>query len=400
MNTVQRLVISPMAICVATACSKTPAAPASAEVVSPGPGAGGAVSGSSGSSGSSGVAGSGGASGAGVGNAGSGGTPPADAQRRRVPAEWEPQAGVWMQWPHSWESHYTSVFANIVAAAGAHEPVHLLATSSRHQQRGEDALEQAGVDTSRVVWHSIPTDNAWMRDNGPRYVLVDGELLVQDWGFDAWGGNFGSDVLYESDDAVPAAVAQYLGLQVEQIALIHERGDLEFNGTDTVVVSWSVLSDRNPGVPRADVTATLSAAFGVRSVVYIEGFLPEDGTTGHTDGLARFISADEIVVGKISNPDRAPEEAALFDAVAEQIAAQRPDLSILRFPFPAGTDYMNWLVGNGYVISGAFGRANADASAERTLREYFPERTVYMVDVTPLWADGGGVHCVTNDQPL
>ena len=402
-----------LAIGIATACSSAPAAPhAPDSPVGPGgeggghnsgdgstAGAGASEGGVGGAAGSAGSA-AGGAPGGNAGSsaAGSSGGESGNATRR-VPAEWEPQASVWMQWPHGWESHYVPVFVEIVAAISAHEPVHLIATSSRHRARGEEALSRAGVDTRDVTWHSIPTDNAWMRDNGPRYVFVDGQVVVQDWGFDAWGGNFGTDVLYESDDAVPVAVAAYLGLPVEEIDLIHERGDLEFNGAGTVIASWSVLSDRNPGIPKGEITTTLEQAFGVDSVVYIEGHLPEDGTTGHTDGLARFISVGDVVVGQISNPERSPEEAALFDAVADQIAAQRPDLNIHRLPFPAGTDYMNWLVGNGVVVAGSFGRAQADASAKQALEKFFPGRTVTMVDVSPLWADGGGVHCVTNDQP-
>ena len=238
-----------------------------------------------------------------------------------------------------------------------------------------------------------------MRDNGPSYVLADGVVTLQDWGFDAWGGNFGPDIPWQADDAVPPAVAAYLRTPIETYPLIHERGDLEFNGADTLIASWSVLSDRNPGVTPGDITSLFEEAFGVSSVVYIEGFDPLDGTTGHVDGIVRFIPSGEVVVGAIETPQDAPIAAQRFDDVAEQIALQRPDLTILRMAFPPETDYMNWLVGNGYVISGAFDNPAVDDAARAKLEQYFPDRVIYMVPMGPLWENGGGVHCVTNDQP-
>ena len=49
-------------------------------------------------------------------------------------------------------------------------------------------------DHENIVWHAVANDNAWMRDNGPVYVVEDGEMRIQNWAFDAWGGAFGADV--------------------------------------------------------------------------------------------------------------------------------------------------------------------------------------------------------------
>ncbi|MEM6989097.1 MAG: agmatine deiminase family protein [Myxococcota bacterium] len=321
------------------------------------------------------------------------------ATGRRVPAEWEPQEAVWMQWPGQWEVQYEPIFVDIIAAITAHERVHVVAATQARRNRASDQLAAAGIADAMVEFHVIPTDNAWMRDNGPRYVLVDGELTLQDWGFDAWGGNFGGQIPWEADDDVPRAVAKILGMPREDYALVHERGDLEFNGVDTLITSFSVLSDRNPGMTEPEFSEIFEEAFGVESVVYIEGFHPLDGTTGHVDGLARFVPSGAVVVGQISNPQQDSTTAELFDDIATQIATQRPDLDLERMPFPAHTDYMNWLVGNDFVVSGAFDDPEADAAAKARLEAYFPGREVTMVQMAALWADGGGVHCVTNDQP-
>lgn len=305
---------------------------------------------------------------------------------RRTPAEWEPQAAVWLQWPQAYEgARVEASFVEIVSAIAEFETVHLVAHDARTQSSGEAAL--AGVPGD-IRWHIIPNDNSWMRDNGPRYVYVDGELVLQNWEFDAWGGGFGRNIPYDNDNALPDTLAEVLALPLEQVGLVHERGDLEVNGADTAMVSWSVISQRNPSLSREDITDQLKAALGVTSVIYVEGFHPLDGTRGHVDGMARFISEDTIVVGQ--------DGSSLLEDVAGQIAAQRPDLNIVRMPIGDNDPYLNWLVGDGFVITGA---GSDDAAARERLSSYFPGREVRFVDIDALWRNGGGVHCVTNDQP-
>ena len=36
---------------------------------------------------------------------------------------------------------------------------------------------------------------------------------------------------------------------------------------------------------------------------------------------------------------------------------------------------------------------------EAQLNGWFPGRDVHFIDTAALWDNGGGVHCVTNDEP-
>ncbi len=168
------------------------------------------------------------------------------------------------------------------------------------------------------------------RDFGPRYLEIDGELIVQNWEFDAYGRGATSSVPYANDQVNPDRVAEYLGLRTEQVNIVHERGDLEVNGKDTAIVNWSVLSHRNPQMGREEMTAGLEQALGVTSVIYVEGF---------------------------------------------------------------------FLVGDGYVLVGDSGIQADNRLARTTLEQTFRGREVRFVNVDALWANGGGIHCVTNDQP-
>ena len=264
-----------------------------------------------------------------------------------------------------------------------------MVNSQSDRERALAAL--TGSDSSRLELHVIPTDSSWMRDNGPRYVEVDGRLVVQNWEFNAWGLSDAGESDYAKDNAVPDYVGELLGLPLERVSMIHERGDLEVNGSDTAMVNWSVVSHRNPGHSRQELEASFKEALGVESVIWVEGFDPVDITRGHIDGMARFIAEDTVLVGQ--------DGSQLLDQVAAQIAEQRPDLRIERLVADEAVLFMNFLIGNGFVLVGTSADRVQDAEARRVLEGAFPNRAIRFVNVDALWENGGGVHCVTNDRP-
>ena len=340
--------------------------------------------------------------------------PDGAAASRRVPAEWEPQEAIWLQWPGPWEKSHETAFARIANVVARYETLNVLVSSPAVRAEAEAAIEREGGDPDHpaIRWREIASDSAWMRDNGPVYVEVDGALRAQDWGFDAWGGAFGADVPYRLDDRVPAEVARVAGLPLETVDVVHERGNLEFNGVDAVILNWSVIGDprRNPGYTRERAEADLKRHFGVSRVVFIEGVPAGDRTNGHIDGVARFIDAATVVVAQCAGTAAcaAPGHptAEVFDAAARTI--ERAGFAVIRDPVEATAEhrgrsydanYMNWLVGNGFVIVAGFGLEEADAAARARLETYFPGRDVHTIDILESWAAGGGVHCHTNDQP-
>jgi agmatine deiminase len=341
---------------------------------------------------------------------------------RWVPAEWDPQEAIWLQWPRVYERTYEAGIAKVVATILQYEDVHILVHDSTTHSSAGEALSGSGGLASEVIdggdtaagfsiaWHDIPNDSAWMRDNGPRYVVEDGALRIQNWEFDAWGGAFGP-VSYENDNAVPDGVGEFLDLPVDAVDIVHERGDLEFNGRDTVILNWTVIGDsnRNPGITEQGVVDAMEHWFGVSRVVLIEGQPTGDLTGGHVDGIARFIDQTTVVVADCSDSSAcAPGDTD--DQIYDDAAVRLSDagLEVIRWPFAASvtheghtldTDYMNWLVGNGFVITVGFGDVEADAAAQAQLEAWFPGRDVYVIEMLDSWIAGGGVHCHTNDQP-
>ena len=333
---------------------------------------------------------------------------------RRVPAEWEPQAAVWLQWPGRYERVYEPAFAQISGIVSRYQRLHILSAGKAIQNRAYAAIKAAGYDPEHdnIFWHEIDNDSAWMRDNGPVYVVEDGDLRIQDWEFDAWGGAFGAEIPYAADNRIPRRVADFLELPVDDVELVHERGNLEFNGLDTVLLNWSTIGDpaRNPGYSKARAERDLMHYFGVSKVVMVEGVPEGDLTRGHIDGFARFINTETVVVSQCTENSRCrPGDGGtgtIYDNAARTIEAA--GFNVIRDPILGSvefrdaefdTNYLNWLAGNGFVITVGFGHAEYDAAAKRRIEGYFPGRDVYVIEMLDSWYHGGGVHCHTNDQP-
>ena len=333
---------------------------------------------------------------------------------RRVPAEWEPQEAIWLQWPGRYEKAYESAFAEMAKVIVEYERLHILHDSEAVRDEARAALTSVGGDPDHgnIIWHAIANDSAWMRDNGPVFIVVGEEMRIQDWGFDAWDGAFGRDVPFGKDDSVPIEVGALLGLPVDDVDIVHERGNLEFNGVDSVILNWSTLGDaaRNPGYTRAQAEADLKRHFGVSKVVFVQGVPTGDRTKGHIDGIARFIDPGTVVVADCTSSSRCRpgdgQDDSVYDTAAAAIGAA--GFEVIRDPIDGiatfrgqsfDTNYMNWIVGNGFVIVVGFGNPVTDAAAIERIGSYFPDRDVHLIEMLGSWAAGGGAHCHTNDQP-
>jgi agmatine deiminase len=60
--------------------------------------------------------------------------------------------------------------------------------------------------------------------------------------------------------------------------------------------------------------------------------------------------------------------------------------------------YINHLVINDAVIACGYGEPEADARAAHILKEAYG-RQVVTIDARPIFARGGGIHCITQQQP-
>jgi len=319
---------------------------------------------------------------------------------RRIPAEWEPHEATWMQWPRASESFLRQNFSAIVDLLQDYEPINILVESADAKTQAQNYLVSQGVSLTNITWHIMAYDWSWMRDNGPVWSIATSELIVQDWGFDGWG--LGPP--YENDDAIPCQVATIEAVPCETYELINERGNLEFNGAGALIVNWICQSDRNPGVSRTEMETLFQQAFGVTQVVWLLRAPSDDITKGHVDGIARFIDEDTVAVTRYTSqtdPDASVYEEAASIIQNAGFEVERVEMPgyVRYYDSPLPANYMNWLVANGVVIVPGFGVSAWDSAAKATIEDFFPGHDVVVVEILDIWNQGGGVHCVTNDQP-
>jgi agmatine deiminase len=355
-------------------------------------------------------------------------TPAADGFR--MPAEWEPHAGCWMAWPErrdNWRDGAAPVqaaYAKVASAIAESEPV-TMAVSDAWFERARAALP----DSVRVV--EVSTDDAWLRDTGPTFVLgPGGERRGVDWRFNAWGGLDGG--LYspwDRDDRVAAKVLETEGAGRYRAPIVLEGGAIHVDGEGTVLATEQCLlnRNRNPELGRAEIEAALHAYLGTEKVVWLGDGVYEDETDGHVDNLACFARPGVVLLTWVEDPAD-PQHRISADALARLGAAtdaRGRAFEVIKVPAPgpltitaeeaAGVEhvpgtqprragdrmaasYVNFYLGNSRVVYPLLDPAR-DEEAGAILAAAFPERDVVGVPAREILLGGGNVHCITQQVP-
>lgn len=332
----------------------------------------------------------------------------------RLPAEWEPHAATWLAWPHrkaTWLGDFAvipGVFAKVARLIARYEPVRIVATGS---VLAEARMRLDGV--ANVEFVDLPTNDSWLRDTGPVFVVprvpaARARPAAVCWGWNAWGGKYPP---WDADAALGRAIAERLGFAAIAGGLVLEGGGLETDGERTLLVNHRCIDDaaRNPGVPRTRIEEILHDRLGIDRVLWVGGELAGDDTDGHIDQLARFVAPGRVVAARQPDP-LDPNHAALemnLERLRGLVDARGRRLDVIPIDIPPrfafeGTQlpasHLNFYVGNGFVAVPVFLTATDDA-ALRTLEACFPGRTIEPVVCTELVRGRGALHCITRDEP-
>jgi agmatine deiminase len=379
-----------------------------------------------------------------------------------MPSETEPHERTWMAFPRDGYTlgddaasaeEARATWAAVAHAIAEFEPVTMVldpsarADAKRHLSETVECLE-------------APLDDFWMRDIGPSFVVseasadgADGtggsggparagglrgqasggggggngngngngnvngarRLGAVDWIFNGWGGQEWAS--WEADREIGRFVAAASGAATLSSLLVNEGGAIHVDGEGTVLVTETVQLDpgRNPWADRPRVEAELARTLGAKHVIWLPRGLTRDyeefGTRGHVDMVASIPSPGVLLLHEQADP-RHPDfavSALLREFLAGTRDAAGRAWEIVGLPAPSELrdeegfvdhSYVNHLVVNGGVIACGFGDRGADDRARSILTEVYPGRRVVTVDARPIFARGGGIHCITQQQPL
>ncbi len=335
----------------------------------------------------------------------------------RWPAEWEPQTATWISWPHNrntWPGHFEpipAVFARFIDTLASVQKVRVLSGPPDKQPRAHEMLDSI-EHRSNVEIIELATNDVWIRDFGPTFVqrLSDGKTVGVDWHFNAWGGKYPP---FDDDARAAESICHMLGFPRSESWLTCEGGGLETNGQGTLLTTSSVLMSqtRNPGRSRSQVEAELRQQLGVDEILWVDGGgIEGDDTDGHIDQLARFVSADTIVVAVSSRADDSNHDglAANLKFLQNYRKPNGQAFQVLPLPTPAPRtmdqrrvpeSYCNFLIANGIVIVPTFRSDDTDQAALRLLEQLMPQHRIIPLDATDLIWGLGAFHCASQQQP-
>lgn len=332
-----------------------------------------------------------------------------------MPSETAPQKQVWMAFPPSRtaiddpDGHADALLAwsAVANAIVRFEPVTVIVNV------GETSIARPMLHPA-INLIEAPLDDAWMRDIGPSFVLNDaGAVGAVDWIFNGWGQQDWAE--WEHDSQIGSYVAAQSGATPISSPIVNEGGGIAVDGLGTVIVTESVQldPDRNPTLSKADIETELARTIGATHVIWLPRGLTRDaqkyGTRGHVDIVAAIPSPGVLLVHSQQNPKH-PDFEITRDAIAllsETVDAGGTPWRIIEIPAPTvlrddegwvDYSYINHLVINGAVIACSFDDP-ADDTARRLLAAAYPDREIVTVDARAIFARGGGIHCITQNEP-
>jgi agmatine deiminase len=328
-----------------------------------------------------------------------------------MPAEWEQHRRTWMCWPARAECFGGSegvlrakqAYARVARAISAFEPVTIAA-------RPSESAEARFATCGKVDVVEMALDDSWARDFGPTFLKNrNGRLAGVQWVFNAWGEKYRP---YGNDASFARRVVEMAGVPFYRAPLVCEGGALHVDGQGTLLTTEQCLlnPNRNPGLTREAAEDLLKLYLGVRTVIWLGSGFSDVETDGHVDNIACFAAPGRVIVG--IPPHNHPDDEPVREAIRrlhEARDAQGRIFEIVELPQPKKlrqlwsggllqASYVNFYLANGAVVMPAFGDPN-DEKARTLLAACFPGRDIMQIEATDIVEGGGGIHCITQQEP-
>jgi len=290
-----------------------------------------------------------------------------------------------------------------------------------------------------------------------------GQLAMADFGFDTWSYLPPTDSLAQLDEKLDERVADVLGIPVRSSILVAEGGDQEINRHGILMLTESVQFRRNPNLTRSQIEAEYRRILGAKSFVWfrkglrdddftLDGGIPDGKgdtlltcltTNGHVDEYARFADDTTVLIARGNQRASHPVERESARRMAENERILRrarthkgKPFRIIPVPLPspftlemepgdgtydilremafadgyrygwggrrekmiAASSYLNFLIVNDLVLVPAYG-VPSDEEAMHAYRKAFPGKNIVTIHPLSLNWGGGGIHCITQNEP-
>jgi len=261
---------------------------------------------------------------------------------------------------------------------------------------------------------------------------------------------------------IDEAIARQMALPLIESRSVLEGGAFEVNGSGTILLT-NATRQRNPHLSLAELELDILTTLGQQKIVWLADGLAEDplgftrikgkywarGAGGHTDEFIRFVDDTTLLLAWPSG-DGHNENDPFFKINSSRMARNRSLLdkstnqdgkpfTVIEFPVPdpliahytitreeidffrkkdstlkvgdiifltGVASYLNYVITNDVILLPAYWKEGKsyrlkqkDQMAKSIIQRYFPNRTIIQIDPTSLNFFGGGMHCITQQQP-
>jgi len=325
-----------------------------------------------------------------------------------MPPEWFPHLRCWMAWPcrkNLWKrpKETCETYTAVAHAIREFEPVTMLVPPHLMDQ----AYSFLGSDIDLI---EMPIDDSWTRDSGPTFVKNNqGKIAGVCFKFNAWGGKYKK---YDQDAKMAERILLNTNTPIIRSDMIAEGGGICVDGEGTLLTTDTCFTNknRNPNWSRQEIEYELMKLLGVDKVIWLPGDPLDNETDGHIDGIAAFASPGRIIIetSKSKNDPRTNFFDCLKLKLQQETDAIGREFELLELPeadFKCSIgdkfcrSYVNFYIANGGLIAPSYG-LKTDCEVKEKLQSYFPDRKISFVPIAPIAEGGGGIHCITQQQPI
>lgn len=330
-----------------------------------------------------------------------------------LPAEWIPQDGVILTFPHAntdWNpilNEVISCFVSIVKEIIQKERLVIICVSIN-----EAKYALGNIDFSRIIFREFPSNDSWARDHGPLSIFIGDKPCILDFNFNGWGLKFPAN--YDNQITRRLYISKIFAPTVgyKKINMVLEGGSIESDGNGTLLTTTRCLLslNRNEPMTRFELENTFREFFGIKRVLWLNnGYLSGDDTDTHIDTLARFCNRETIAYVKCTNKnDEHFKELSLMEK--ELGAFQTLEGNPYRLvPLPMAeavyyqgkrlpATYANFLIINDAVLMPTY-NSYLDEIARASLQKAFFDKEIISVNCLPLIKQHGSLHCITMQIP-
>lgn len=359
-----------------------------------------------------------------------------DRTRFYHPAEFEASASICFVW----STDYYEIIPKLAGLISQKDQVSIFIDKAEKNLAAiHRTLEKhhARLENIRFVKMNKHTDNIWIRDFGPVY-LVNGngeKKLVQ---FDY----FWSDPGFMEDFATQS------GYELVQSSFNSSGGAREVNGKGTLILCEAHEIEVNPQRSRQEIENEMIRMLGQKKIIWLKKGIPQDdifhsgpiydqiypkGVHGHVDEFCRFVDANTLLISSVSAKEankhpilaeakkRLDENFKILENATDQDGNK---FKVIKVPFaplithdrtagPEGqivasvTSYMNFINSNSLIILPSYVSGNSRDSSllasekevENIFRQVFPSKEIIKVRADTINYYSGGFHCISIQEP-